>query len=31
MISFKRRHFDQDMVMQSIRWTLAYSLSYRDI
>jgi len=31
MISFKRRHFDQDMILQSVRWTLAYSLSYRDI
>lgn len=30
-ISFKRRHFQQDMILQSIRWYLAYSLSYRDI
>ncbi len=31
MISFKGRHFHQDMIMQSVRWYLAYSLSYRDI
>ncbi len=31
MISFKGRHFNQDMIMQSVRWYLAYSLSYRDI
>ncbi len=30
-ISIKRRHFQQDMILQSIRWYLAYSLSYRDI
>jgi len=30
-ISFKGRHFQQDMILQSIRWYLAYSLSYRDI
>jgi len=30
-ISFKRRHFQQDMILQSVRWYLAYSLSYRDI
>ncbi|VAW71094.1 Mobile element protein [hydrothermal vent metagenome] len=31
MVSFKCRHFNQAMIMQSICWTLAYSLSYRDI
>ena len=30
-ISFKRRHFQKDMILQSFRWYLAYSLSYRDI
>ena len=30
-ISFKRRHFQQDMIRQRVRWYLAYSLSYRDI
>ena len=30
-ISFKRRHFHHDMILQSVRWYLAYSLSYRDI
>ena len=31
VISFKGRHFHQDMILQSVRWYLAYSLSYRDI
>ena len=31
MISFKGRHFQQEMILQSIRWYLAYSLSYRDV
>ena len=31
MISFKGRQFQQEMILQSIRWYLAYSLSYRDI
>ena len=31
MISFKGRHFQQEMILQSIRWYLAHSLSYRDI
>ena len=31
MISFKGRHFKRDMILQSIRWYLAYSLSYRDL
>ncbi len=26
-ISFKGRHFQKDMILQSIRWYLAYSLS----
>jgi putative transposase len=30
-ISFKGRHFQGDMILQSVRWYLAYSLSYRDI
>ena len=31
VISFKGRHFQKDIVLQSIRWYLAYALSYRDI
>ena len=30
-LSFKGRHFQHDMILQSVRWYLAYSLSYRDI
>ncbi len=30
-ISFKGRHFQKDMILQSVRWYFAYSLSYRDI
>ena len=30
-ISFKGRHFHHDMILQSVRWYLAYSLSSRDI
>ncbi len=30
-VSFKGRHFQHDMILQSVRWYLAYSLSYRDI
>ncbi len=30
-ISFKCRHFQKDMILQSVRWYLGYSLSYRDI
>jgi putative transposase len=30
-ISFKGRHFQRDMILQSMRWYLAYALSYRDI
>jgi len=29
--SFKGRHFQEDLILQSVRWYLAYSLSYRDI
>ena len=31
MISFKGRQFRKEMILQSVRWYLAYSLSYRDI
>ena len=31
MMSFKRRHFKQDMILMLVRWYVAYSLSYRDI
>ncbi len=30
-ISFKGRHFQRDMILQSVRWYLAYALSNRDI
>ncbi len=30
-ISFKGRHFQRDMILQSVRWYLAYALSYLDI
>lgn len=30
-ISFSDRHFQRDMILQSVRWYLAYALSYRDI
>ena len=30
-ITFKGRHFQHDMILQTVRWYLAYSLSYRDI
>jgi len=30
-ITFKGRHFQRDMILQSVRWYLAYGLSYRDI
>jgi hypothetical protein len=29
--SFKGRYFQHDMILQSVRWYLAYALSYRDI
>lgn len=31
MISFKGRHFPKDMILMSVRWKLAYPLSYRNI
>ena len=31
MISFKGRHFKREIILQSVRWYLAYSLSYRDL
>jgi len=30
-ISVRRRHFQQNMILQSVRWYLAYFLCYRDI
>lgn len=30
-ISFSGRHFQRDMILQSVRWYLAYALSYRYI
>jgi putative transposase len=31
MISFKGRHHQQGMILQCVRWYVAYSLSYRDL
>ena len=31
MISFKGRHHQQDMILQCVRWHVAYGLSYRDL
>lgn len=31
LISFSGRHFKKDMILQSVRWYLAYALSYRNI
>jgi len=31
MIDFTGRHFTKNTLLQSIRWYLTYSLSYRDI
>jgi putative transposase len=31
MISFKGRHFPKEVILMSVRWYVAYSLSYRDI
>ena len=31
MLNFKGRYFPKDMILMSIRWYLAYSLSYRDV
>lgn len=29
MISFKGRHHQRDIILQCVRWYVAYSLSYR--
>jgi putative transposase len=31
VLSFKGRHHQQDMILQCVRWYVAYSLSYRDL
>ena len=31
MISFKGRHYQQDIILQCVRWYVAYPLSYRDL
>lgn len=31
MISFQGRHYKQEIIRQSVRWYVAYSLSYRDL
>lgn len=31
MISFKWKHFKQDIILMLVRWYLAYALSYRDV
>lgn len=31
MISFKRKHFKQDIILMLVRWYVAYGLSYRDV
>ena len=31
MINFKCRHFKQDIIMMSMRWSLSYALSYRHV
>lgn len=31
MLSFKWKHFKQDIILLLVRWYLAYSLSYRDV
>jgi transposase-like protein len=31
VISFKGRHHQQDIILQCVRWYVAYSLSYRDL
>jgi hypothetical protein len=28
---FKRRHFDQEMILLCVRWYITYKLSYRDL
>ena len=31
MITFQGRHHQQDIILQCVRWHLAYWLSYRDL
>ena len=31
MLSFKQRHFKQDVILMLVRWYVSYALSYRDI
>lgn len=31
IISFKGRHYPKTIILQTVRWYVAYSLSYRDI
>lgn len=31
MVSFKWKHFKQDIILMLVRWYVAYSLSYRDV
>lgn len=31
MISFAGRHFERGIILQAVRWYLAYALSYRDV
>jgi putative transposase len=31
MLSFKWKHFKQDVILLLVRWYLSYSLSYRDV
>ena len=31
MINFTGRHFPKDIILQTVRWYVAYSLSYRDV
>ena len=31
MISFKRRHFENNVILMLVRWYVAYALSYRDV
>ena len=31
MIDFKGHRFEQDIILTSVRWYLAYSLSYRNL
>jgi len=31
MISFKSRHHQQEIILQCVRWYVAYSLRYRDL